>query len=143
MRDKILNVALVMGGGSKSLYLEDMYEIVEKLFKINPATELGVLQKCGAYAKSWNIAVQDADIHDRLNLEEFVGKRFRLPVNGKIVEVNRAFESFTQMVVKDVPPFWKEDIVERIFQSYGRISEIKREIFKFGVHDCKDSYKQV
>ena len=86
MDDKILCVSVVgdgislKGGFSKgnsphrSLYVEDIYEIIEKLFKIqNPATELGVLQKSDKHAKGWNIAAKNADIHHRLNLDFFVG----------------------------------------------------------------------
>ena len=64
MDDKILCVSVagdgisLKGGFSKgnsphrSLYVEDIYEIIEKLFKIqNPAAELGVLQKSDKQAK--------------------------------------------------------------------------------------------
>ena len=52
MEDKILNVAVVKDtyNPHRSLYMDDIYEIVEKLLKIDPATELSVLQKCGAQA---------------------------------------------------------------------------------------------
>ena len=142
--DNILNVALATDAYNtrRSLYMEDMYEIVEKVLKIDPASELGVLQRCGAAAKSWNIPVKNEEIYYRLDLESFIGKRFRLP-NGAIVIVNRAFEKYTHIVVKDVPPFWGDEIVERIFSTYGRISEIKQEVFKFGVYDCRPAYKEV
>ena len=141
MDDKILCVSVVgdgislKGGFSKgnsphrSLYVEDIYEIIEKLFKIqNPAAELGVLQKSDRHAKGWNIAAKNADIHYRLNLDSFVGGTYKLST-GVIVGVNRKFENFTNIVVKDVPPHWGPDIVKRIISAYGIVREINAEPF--------------
>ena len=54
------------------LYVDDIYEIVEKLFRIDPATELGVLQKCGSMGKSWNIAVRNKELHYEKELDKLV-----------------------------------------------------------------------
>ena len=78
MKDKILNVSVAEDETSpfnRSLYIDDVYEIIERVFKINPVTELGVMQKKGGLSKSWNIAVKDVDIHNKKNMDRFVGDR--------------------------------------------------------------------
>ena len=144
MENKILNVAVVRDGMSRnrSLYVDDIYEIVEKLFRIDPATELGVLQKCGSMGKSWNIAVRNEELHFEKELDKFVGQKFRLST-GCVIVVSRSYEKFTNIVVKDVPPHWGLDTVERIFMNYGRINETKQEAFRFSVIDCKAAYREV
>ena len=77
-------------------------------------------------ARSWNIAVRNEDLNHRNNLDTFVGETFKLST-GCVVVVNRAFEIFTQIVVKDVPPNWGQNTVERIFKTYGRIAEVRQE----------------
>ena len=144
MENKILNVAVVRDrlSRNRSLYVDDIYDIVEKLFKFDPATELGVLQKCGSMARSWNIAAINEEIHFEKELDKYVGQKFRLST-GYVIVVSRAYEKFTNIVVKDVPPHWGSDTVERIFKNYGRINETKQEQFRFGVIDCKAAYREV
>ena len=134
MEDKILSVAVVEDRNSRnrSMYIEDVYEIVEKIFKIHPTTELGVLQKRGGQSKDWQIAVKNEDLHIRKNMEKFVGEIYRLS-SGCVVNVNRTYEIFTHIVVKDVPPFWTDETVERVFQVYGRVQSVTQEAFKYSV----------
>ena len=54
MADFILSVSLVEDGGAfgkSSLYVEDIYDIIEKVFKIDPVFELGVCQRGDGYPK--------------------------------------------------------------------------------------------
>ena len=145
MKDKILNVSVAENATSpfnKSIYVDDIYEIVEKVFKINPAIELGVMQRKGGLSKSWNIAVKDVDTHNRKNMDRFVGERYKLS-SGCVINVSRAYEVFTDVVVKDIPPYWNTETVERIFQAYGRVNSVKQEEFRYSVRDCRAAYRNV
>ena len=75
MKDKILSVSVAEDKPSsfnRSIYVEDVYEIVEKVFKLDPLSELGVLQrKSGGLSKIWNIAVKDVDLHYRKKYGQF------------------------------------------------------------------------
>ena len=145
MKDKIFKVSVAEDKTScfnKSLYLDDVYEVVEKVFKIDPVTELGVLQKKDRMSKSWNIAVKDADIHDRKNMERHVGEIYKL-TSGCVINVSRSYEIFTDILVKFVPPYWTPQTIERIFQAYGRINGIKQEEFRYSERDCRAAYRAV
>ena len=145
MKDKILNVSVAENETSafaRSLYVEDIYEIVEKVFKIDPALELGVMQRKGGLAKSWNIAVKDVDTHNKKNMDRFVGERYKLS-SGCVINVSRAYEVFTDVVVKDIPPYWTSETVERIFQAYGRVNSVKLEESRYSIRDCRAAYRNV
>ena len=145
MKDKILKVSVAEDKTScfnKSVYLDDVYEVVEKVFKIDPATEIGVIQKKDRMSKSWNIAVKDVNIHEKKNMDKHVGEIYKLS-SGCVVNVSRSYEVFTDVVVKFVPPYWTPQTIERIFQSYGRVNSLQQEEFRYGYKDCKAAYRGV
>ena len=60
MAELILSVVLVENSAfsSRSLYVEDVYEVIEKVLKIDPALELGVYQRGPKLAKYWYVGEQ-------------------------------------------------------------------------------------
>ena len=77
MANLLLSVELVNDRGSfnRSIYIDDVYDIVEKVLKINPATELAVCQRGRDQAKYYIIGVKNEDIWNRLNLSAYIGER--------------------------------------------------------------------
>ena len=60
MADLIYSVSLVedksaFSNAKSSLYVEDIYDVIEKVFKIDPVFELGVFQRGRGFAKYWNV----------------------------------------------------------------------------------------
>ena len=141
MSDLILNVELVedRSTATRSLYMDDVYEIVERVLKIDPATQLAVVQKCGPLAKSYNIGVRTREIWNKLKLNSRIDEKVRL-TSGSIVVINRAFERYDEVTMKNVPPYWGVDKVQRIIGFYGAVSNIRHETMRSTVNDCRPAY---
>ena len=144
MAELILSVVLVENSAfsSRSLYVEDVYEVIEKVLKIDPALELGVCQRGAKLAKVWFVGVKNEEIWERLELSKYVGETFRLP-SGTEVEICMAIETCEEVTVKHIPPHWTRDHVERIFRFYGKVVHMKREPMKFSVRGCRRAYENV
>ena len=125
-----------------SLYVEDIHDVIEKVFKIDPVSELGVCQRGRGYGKYWNVGVKNEDIWDKLQMNKHLGEQYALP-SGTIVQIGNAFETFQDITVKHIPPHWSREHVQRIFGFYGKIVDVKQEAMKFSVRSCKSSYEKV
>ena len=79
MAELILSVVLCENNAfsSRSLYVEDIYEVLEKVLKIDPE-DLAVCQRGPNLAKFWHVDVKNEEIWDRLDLSKHVGEIYRL-----------------------------------------------------------------
>ena len=122
MADLILSVSLVedtSAFGKSSLYVEDIYDVIEKVFKIDPVYELGVCQR-GRGLKYWNVGVRNEEIRNKLQLNKHLGEQYSLP-SGTIVQIGNAFETFQEITVKHIPPHWSREHAQRILGSMGKM----------------------
>ena len=147
MADLIYSVSLVedksaFSNSKSSLYVEDIYDVIEKVFKIDPVYELGVCQRGRGYAKYWNVGVRNQEVWRKLKMARHFGEQYSLP-SGTIVQIGKSFETFQDITVKHIPPHWSREHVERIFGFYGKIVSTKQEEMKFSVRSCKSSYEKV
>ena len=147
MADLICSVSLVedksaFGNSKSSLYVEDIYDVIEKVFKIDPVFELGVCQRGRGFAKYWNVGVRNEHVWNKLQMNKHLGEQYSLP-SGTIVQIGNAFETFQDITVKHIPPHWSREQVQRIFGFYGKIVDVKQEAMKFSVRSCKSSYEKV
>ena len=68
-----------------SLYVEDVYNVVEDILKLDPSNDIGVIQKGMGHApKSYNISINSEEIWDDHQLSNFLEKKYRL-TSGKVV----------------------------------------------------------
>ena len=143
MAELLLSAVLVENSAfsSRSLYVEDIYEVLEKVLKIDP-DELCVCQRGPKLAKFWHVGVKSEDIWERLELSKHVGEIYRLR-SGTEVQICKQFETCEEITVKPIPPHWEKEHVERIFSFYGKIVNMKREPMKYSVRGCKRAYEKV
>lgn len=144
MENLILSVEIVSerGTSNKSLYIQDIYDVVEKVMKIDPK-ELSVIQKCGPLAKSFNIGVKTEEIWNHRNLDSFIDERYVLP-SGVVVQIQRAFQRYEEITVKNIPPHWGRNQIERIFSFYGTVMNMRYQAMKYSYgNDCKPEYERV
>ena len=87
---------------TRSLYIEDVYDMCEKVFKINPVTELAVCQKGDREAHYYVFGVKNEEIWNRLQMDRFVGERILL-TTGRLVYISYAFETYSDITVKHEP----------------------------------------
>ena len=127
---------------TRSLYIEDVYCLCEKVFKIKPLTELAVCQKGDREAHYYVFGVKNAEIWNRLQLERYVGERILL-TSGRLVYISYAFEEYSDITVKHIPPHWGVDHIERIFSAYGKVAGMKHEPMKFIYRNLKADYEKV
>ena len=73
------------------LYVEDIYEVLEKVLKIDP-DDLAVCQRGPKLAKFWHVGVKNEEIWDRLDLSKHVGEIYRLRL-GTEVQICKTFET--------------------------------------------------
>ena len=143
LAELILSVVLCENNAfsSRSLYVEDIYEVLEKVLKIHP-DDLSVCQRGPKLAKFWHVGVKTEEIWDRLDLSKHVGEIYRLRL-GTEVQICKTLETCEKITVKHIPPHWGKEHVERIFSFYGKIVNMKREPMKYSVRGCKRSYEKV
>ena len=107
-----------------SLYIHDIYEVIEAVLRIEPK-DVAVIQKSGPSPKRYNVGVWTADAWNRYSLDSFLDKRFELS-SGRMVLIQKAYETFDDVTVKNIPPYCTKEQVERIFGFYGLFQSVTR-----------------
>ena len=128
----ILNVQLVEYPRSyDSLYIEDIYEVIESVMHLSPSTHVGVIQKGVGHApKNYNVGIKSDEIWRTHQLDKFLEERYDLE-SGKTVLIQKAYEEYEDVTVKNVPPYWGQVRVERILSYYGIIVSMSKESLRF------------
>ena len=135
MADKenlILKVQLVDYARSwDSLYIDDIYAVVEDVLKLEPTLHIGVIQKGFGHApKSYNIGIKNEETWFQYQVSDCLEKKFDLDT-GKTVFISMAYEQYKVVTVKNVPPHWEKDYVERVLSFYGVIVNMRQETLRF------------
>ena len=129
-----------------SLYVEDVYNVVEDILKLDPSNDIGVIQKGMGHApKSYNISINSEEIWDTHQLSNFLEKKYRL-TSGKVVLIQlyaQAFGKYENVMVKNAPPHWDKSYIERIVGAYGTIISITQEVLKYSVRQVKYGYDNI
>ena len=143
MAQLILSIELVnVDTVRRSLYIGDIYDVIENHLRVSPG-DISVIQKCGPMAKSYNVGVCDAGVWNRHDLDSFIDDKVRLD-SGAVVLIQRAFEKHDEVTVKNIPPHWEREHVERIFGFYGVVQSMTQETLRYSEsRDCKPAYAKV
>ena len=132
--DLILCIELIDYPSSySSLYIEDIYTVIEDVLKLNPSEDVDVVQ-CGRSGKPkrYNVGVKSRSIWVQHQIDDFLEQKFSI-ATGKTVLLQRAYQRFDDVTVKHIPPHWGKEQVERIFSFYGFIISITKETLKVNV----------
>ena len=131
-RNLILSIELVeYTKAYHSLYIEDIYHVIEDVLKLNPSEDVGVIQKGVGHApKTYKFGLKDESIWFGYDIGNFIEKKFEIGT-GKKVMIQRAYETYKDVTLKNVPPHWTKDYVERVLSHYGVIVNITQERLKF------------
>ena len=93
-----------------SLYIEDIYNVIESLLKLNPSKDVGVIQKGVGHApKSYKVGIKSREVWADHRLDQFLGEKFQTGT-GKCVLIQKAFQRYEDVIVKNVPPIGVESM---------------------------------
>ena len=114
-----------------SLYIDDIYHVIEDVLKLNPSEDVVVIQKGFGHApKTYKVGLKDEAVWFGYNIPQFIEKKFEIET-GKRIMIQRAYETYKDVTVKNVPPHWNKDYVERVLSYYGLIISMTQERLKF------------
>ena len=143
----ILSIELVDYTSSHaSLYIEDIYAVVDDVLQLNPSEHIAVIQsgRIGNTVKKYNIGIKNRRIWYEQHLDLFLDTKHGLST-GKNVFIQRSYERYENVTVKNVPPHWGKEYVERVFSAYGTIINISQESLKYNVRaeDLRHDYSSI
>ena len=130
IKERILGVELIIPRGQKvsPLNFSDIYEVAEKLIKLAP-DELDAIQMQGPDPNRVDLTTASLDVWTRLDIYRLIEQKFILS-SGKTVRLVKPCEAVSDIRVKRVPSWWREDEIKRIFSWYGTVRSIYQEKFR-------------
>ena len=123
-KERIFRIELISKSSSdkESLYLEDVHTILEGL-NLGPEFLDGLQPRGGGHPTSYNVRVKDLDIWQSKNLDRYFGQEYTLHENGKKFIMSKAYEDVTTVIVKNVPMYWEQERLWKIFAFYGEVKK--------------------
>ena len=114
-----------------SLYIEDIYAVIEDVLKLKPSEHVEVIQKGVGHApKCYKIGIKSEKIWIDHHLDSFIEEKVELGT-GKTILIQKAYVQYAEVTVKNVPPHWDRDDVERICGYYGLIVSMTKETLRY------------
>ena len=117
----------------ESLYIEDIYNVIENVLELSPSEHVGVIQSGGKGApKSYNVGIKNMNIWNDHQLDSVLDHKYKIS-SGKVVLLQRAYERYEYVTVKNIPPHWGKRYVDSIFNKYGIVVSMHQETLRYSV----------
>ena len=116
-----------------SLYIEDIYHVIEDILHLKPSKDIEVIQKGVGHApKSYNVGILNEEVWYNNDIELFLEEKFTLHTQGeKTVLIQKAYERYEDVTIKNALPHWSKDYVERIVGYYGTVISMNKETLRY------------
>ena len=137
---RMFSVALENPTEHACLYISDIHDILMRRMKLQ-LQDIEGLQAHGANPKVFDVLVSSWSVYASKGIEHYIGRKYYLReinrgISRKVV-IDKPFEQMTQVIVKGVPMFWTKQKLEKLFNWYGKVRKVSRDVWSKREEDEK------
>ena len=128
-KERMVRIELIDSASQEqqSLYIPDIYDILIGKMLLD-VSEIEGLQQQGPAPTSFEVLISSIGVWTLKGIDRFIGKKFSLS-NGRNVVIDRPYEQLTHVIIKRVPMCWNRDTLDRIFNWYGAVKRVSRDVW--------------
>ena len=129
-KERMVRIELIDSANQEqqSLYIPDIYDILIGKMLLD-VSEIEGLQQQGPAPTSFEVLISSIGVWTLKGIDRFIGKKFSLS-NGRNVVIDRPYEQLTHVIIKRVPMCWNRDTLNRIFNWYGTVKRVSRDVWR-------------
>ena len=121
------------------LSYEEVYRVLETAMGLVPASDIEGIQFHGPNPRRIDVLPRNHEVWIEKDLFQHMNQSYELE-NGTTVLITRPYEEYTTVRVKRIPMWFSVDEVKRIFNWYGDVVSIDKEVYRSNSRIREDFY---